>query len=320
MVTQSGQAKILDFGLAKLSSSRQEGIKNVTDKLLTSAGAALGTVAYMSPEQARGEELAARTDLFSLGVVLYEMATGHKAFSGTTSALIFDAILHKTPTSPVHLNPECPAELEHIINKALEKDRKLRYQSASELRADLERLKRDIESGTRPEATLVTAVPQRFRRWVWGAGAAAVLALVIGLYLLRSGTVIDSIVVMPFASTGSNPNTEYLSDGLSEQLINSLSEISKLRVIARTTAFSYKGKVINPVKIGNDLHVRAVLMGKVVERGDSLIVQVDLVGTEDGSEVWGQKFSQKASELQAVGGEIARQISNKLRVKLTSEE
>ena len=203
-VTTRGQAKILDFGLAKLtivatrwvaqrgrgdaSALQETPTASIEPEHLTSPGVAMGTVAYMSPEQARGEELDTRTDLFSFGVVLYEMATGHPAFTGTTSALIFDAILHKAPTSPVRLNPECPAELEHIINKALEKDRDVRYQHASDLRADLKRLKRDTESGRTAGVSPAQGQPQEvparrgtpWRAPTWIALAAAALVLMIG--------------------------------------------------------------------------------------------------------------------------------------------
>jgi len=250
-ITTRGQAKILDFGLAKLTDvgSRRDaapggadaataGPTEVEPEHLTSPGMVMGTIAYMSPEQARGEPLDARTDLFSFGAVLYKMVTGRQAFSGTTTAVIHDAILNRAPTSPVQFNPEIPAQLAEIINKALEKDRDVRYQHASELRSDLKRLKRDTESGTRPQAALVAPAPRRFPLWTWAAGAAVVIALAViaaGWYLLRSsgGPAIDSVAVMPFDSTGSDVNTENLSDGLAEQLINSLSQIPQIRVVER---------------------------------------------------------------------------------------
>ena len=166
---------------------------------------------------------------------------------------------------------------------------------------------------------VVTSGPRQFSRWA-AVIAAVVLTLTVGLYLLRGHAATDSLAVLPFASTGSDPNTEYLSDGMTEQLINSLSQLPKLRVIARTTAFAYKGKPIDVIKVGKDLRVRVVLMGKVVERGDSLTLQVDLVNAEDGSELWGRQVNGKASELQAVEEEIARQVSDKLRVRMSGEE
>jgi len=256
-VTTRGQAKVLDFGLAKLAPVERrvaEGVGVSTlptataEEPLTSPGAAMGTVAYMAPEQARGEELDARTDLFSFGVVLYEMATGRIAFSGNT-AVIHEAILNRMPASPLRLNPELPAKLEEIINKALEKQREVRYQHASELRADLRRLKRDMESGRAaisPEAAAERAAPLGSRRRMATTTLVLMaLALLVGLaglfYLLRGhDEAIDSVAVLPFVNESNDPNTEYLSDGITEGLISTLSQLSKLRVMARSTVFSYK--------------------------------------------------------------------------------
>jgi non-specific serine/threonine protein kinase len=317
-VTAHGYAKILDFGLAKMDQKADANLsKEETIGQLTKADMVVGTAAYMSPEQARSEDLDARTDLFSFGAVLYEMTTGHQAFAGNTNATVFEALLTKRPASPLRLNPDMPAELERIINKALEKNRDLRYQSAAEIKADLKRLHRQIQSGT----DTVLKVKQGKWKLVFATLFSIALITAASLYFLsRTKQPIQSLAVLPFANASGNMNTEYLSDGITESTINNLSRLPNLKVLARGTVFSFKGKELDPRKIGTQLKVDAVVTGRVLEQGDTLIIRADLVKVDDGTQLWGDEYNRNFSDILSVQKEIAQEISTKLSLKLTGED
>jgi len=302
--TKGGHAKVLDFGLAKVAptpgSSSQVAVADtqtatIDRQHLTSPGSMLGTVAYMSPEQARAEELDPRSDLFSFGAVLYEMATQRMTFDGATPDIIRDKILNREPASPSHINPALPAALEAIIRKALEKQRSLRYQTASDLLADLQRLKRDIDSGQ--VKTSDNVPPMR-----------------------RAPKAVDSLAILPLANETGDPETEYLSDGITEMLINNLSQLPKLRVLPRSTVFLYKGCEMDLAELSRELNVRAVLTGRVVQRGDTLTIKVELVDVARQAHLWGGNFSRKLDDIFAVQEEIARQISEHMRLHLSPQE
>src|SRR5437667_1577573 len=339
-VTRRGQTKILDFGLAKLIPSPRQVVEGVgvsalptlaDTENLTSTGVALGTVAYMSPEQARGEELDQRTDLFSLGAVMYEMATGRLAFGCGTTAVVFEAILNRTPTPATRLDPDLLSDLGWITAKLLEKDRKLRYQSAAELRADLKRVKRDTESAGVPTSVVSGQLRSPWRsRILVAAAVACVLFFLLIAFAPRnwrqrllggfgSGR-IHSIAVLPFVNVSADPNIEYLTDGVTDGIISSLSRVPQLRVMARSTVFSYKGREVSAQKIGQELKVDAVLLGRITQRGDTLTIQTDLVSVTDGSELWGEQYNRKVSDLIKVQEDISKEIYDNLRPKLTGQE
>jgi TolB-like protein/Tfp pilus assembly protein PilF len=283
----------------------------------------------MSPEQARGEDVDSRTDLFSFGAVLYEMATGKQAFFGNNKVALFEAVLTKIPTPALRLNPDLPPELERIINKCQEKDRELRYQNATDVRTDLKRLKREIDTGRSaisqaPSTTVLTAKAQS-RPGKWGfilAGLViAAIAIGMGFYLRGNrGHAIQSLAVLPFLNLNADPKTEYLSDGITESTINTLSQLPRLKVMARGTVFTYKGKEVDPRKVGRDLNVDAVVTGSINQQENTLIIRADLVKVSDGTQLWGQQYNRNLSDILAVQSDISKEISEQLRLKLTGEE
>jgi serine/threonine protein kinase/Tfp pilus assembly protein PilF len=326
-VTDRGHAKLLDFGLARPPLDRPAMTAGPTVEHLTEPGSVLGTLAYMSPEQVRGEALDAHTDLFSLGCVLYEMTTGRPAFGGSTPGTIHEAILNRAPIPVGRVNPESPPRLEEVINKALEKDPKLRYQHASELRADLQRLKRDSDSGSmvsRREAASPVGVSGWRRLWPIAASASAVAVLLAaGMQLsgLRSkGDAITSVAVLPFVNSSGDADGDYLSDGITESLIANLSQVRSLRVTARSTVFRYKGKEVDPQKIGQDLHVGAVLSGRLLQREGTLVVRSELMDVANGTQLWGGQYNRKVADVFALQDELSKEISERLRLRLTEDE
>src|ERR1700745_3724227 len=309
-LVERGQAKILDFGLAKLTPAHRHAAESVgatsmhtqtsvlKEEHLTSPGSSMGTVAYMSPEQARGEELDARSDLFSLGVVLYEMATGSVPFSGATSAVIFDGILHSAPASAKELNPRLPVAMDSILGKALEKDPQLRYQHAADLRADLQRLKRDIESNRRPAA----------EKSVSGSGAHVAAAQQ------------KSVAVLYFENQSGAKEDEYFRDGITEDIVTELLKIKQLEVFPRSEMLAFRDKPVMALQVGQQLGAAYVLEGSIRRAGNRVRITAQLVEASTRHSVWAERYDRQLEDVFAIQEEIARSIAQALRITLTPQE
>ena len=341
-ITNRGQLKVLDFGLAKLTAKLSaDGTAAPTldaaEEHLTSPGTMMGTVAYMSPEQVQGKELDARTDLFSLGIVLYEMATGTLPFRGDTSGVIFESILNRAPTSPLRLNPDVPLQLEQIIDKALEKDREIRCQSAAELRTDLKRLQRDTESGRQPVAAAKKDLPRSLfaswgkTRWTLvGIGTAALLLLLMSLatdaghwrerLVVSNDPTIRSIAVLPLENLSHDREQDYFVDGMTEALTTSLSKVGALRVISRTSAMHYKGTTKTLPEIARELNVDGIVEGSVLRSGNRVRITAQLLHAPSDRHVWGDTYDRDLGDVLRLQSEVAQAIAQQVSVQLTPQQ
>jgi serine/threonine protein kinase/tetratricopeptide (TPR) repeat protein len=314
MVNSKNQIKVMDFGLAKLKGSLK----------LTKTSSTVGTLGYMAPEQIQGEPVDARSDVFSFGAVLYEMLTGHLPFRGEHEAAVIYSILNEEPMPVQNFLRDVSPELIHILTRALEKDREDRYQTMHDMVIDLRRLKKQTSrvSGMLLSQLPSDRLPLTRRRLALIATAILLLLGIVCVYILlfKNEEPINSIAVLPFVNDAVNPDVEYLSDGITESIINSLSQIRSLRVIPRGTAFSYKGKNINVEEVARKLNVRAVLTGKVVQKGDDLHIQTELVDAVHESQLWGQQYVRRVSDVLDVQREVVQEVSNRLDLRLGTED
>jgi serine/threonine-protein kinase len=322
MLTSKGQVKVMDFGLAKLKGSLK----------LTRTSSTVGTLGYMAPEQIQGGEVDTRSDIFSFGVLLFEMLTGKLPFRGEHEAAMVYSIVNEEPSPLTKYKPDASPELDRIIGRSLEKDPEDRYQSIADMVSELKRERKkttkvvrpSVVSGIRPaieEEPVASPRPASNKKTLVFAsmgGLLLVLGLGVYLFLSRSET-IDSLAVLPFEDVGASPDQEYLSDGITESIINSLTKIASLRVIPRSTVFRFKGKGTDPQEIGSKLNVRAVLSGRITHRGDAFDVQVDLIDIKRESQLWGNQYHSSATDLLTLQKQVTDDVSSKLGIGLSSE-
>ncbi len=327
IITWRGQAKLMDFGLAKLVEGENQflGSQVQTRSQLTSPGSLIGTLPYMSPEQIRCEDLDGRSDLFSLGTLMYEMMTGRCPFSATTGAETIGAILLKEPPALSACAPDAPVEAERIVNKLLAKEKGERYQTAAAALADLNRLLEELEfaaklqrSGGLPSSAMATELIGSAFPASRSASQSAMASSAVRKR--RSIKEIDSLAVMPLVNASNDPEMEYLSDGITESIMNKLADLPRLRVMARTSVYRYKGRDVDPQQIGRELNVRAVLTGRVMHRAERLVVSIELTDAEDGAHIWGEQYNRASPDIFELEEEISRVISQQLRLKLSGSE
>lgn len=357
--------KVLDFGLAKLAEpeTRSADPEATTMAIKTNPGAVVGTTGYMSPEQAQGDEIDARTDIFSLGVVLYEMVAGRAPFAGPTDSHVRVSVLDHDPIPLTRQSAEAPRQLERITLKALAKDRSKRYQTVTDLKIDLEQLREELtrsdthagedtalsagvrttrqfdntladgeRTGLRDTELLSNAptvltpagkrglVKPRRTAVLVGLGVVFLAIAAAAVYFKFSRPTINSVAILPFVNDSNDPDAEYLSDGITESIINSLSQLPRLKVMSRNAVFRFKGRNVDPQEVGRNLNVGAVLMGRLVKLDDRLVIKTELIDVSDGSQLWGAEYNNNVSDILSVQDEISRRISEKLRFRLTGED
>ncbi|MGH9801618.1 MAG: protein kinase domain-containing protein, partial [Blastocatellia bacterium] len=294
-LTSGGGVKILDFGIARVKHAVTPESETLTGSA-TKPGTVMGTIGYMSPEQVRGEQADAPSDIFSLGCVLYELASGQRPFSRATTAEVIAAILKEDPPDLAQSGLEIPNGLERLIQACLEKQSSARLRSARDLAQGL----KAIADGRETQQILPARTRPRWRMAAMIGAVAAILLLGVLTWLSWVGTreqAIDSLAVLPLVNASRDAEIDYLSDGITDSVINTLSQLPKLRVMARSTVFTYKGKENDPRKVGADLKVRAVFTGRLTQRGDTLMIDVELVNAADGSRLWGAQYSRKLIDL-----------------------